>query len=122
MLSATAIDDIRGRIKVPLISLVEKYDIGKTGVVADIGDEQNISKFFDMACEAADIIAESIMNKKNMVQKNSAAKILQYINDNYCDNMLSVKQISQALRLHENYISNLCQLLLKDTALKRHVI
>ena len=107
MLSATAIDDIRGRIKVPLISLVEKYDIGKTGVLADIGDEQNISKFFDMVCEAADIIAESIMNKKNMVQKNSAAKILQYINDNYCDNMLSVKQISQALRLHENYISNL---------------
>ena len=32
---------------------------------------------------------------------------MEYVENNYCDNMLSVKQISKTLGLHENYISNL---------------
>ena len=54
-----------------------------------------------------DIITESIVSRKNDAKQHTALKIMQYINENYCDNMLSLKQISQALGLHENYISNL---------------
>ena len=106
-LSVNAIKAMKGRLKDSMVSLVEKYDISMDGIPSELNGEQNINEFFDAVYRAAEMIAEKIVNKKKIVQQHSAGKIMQYIEENYCDNMLSLKKISSVLGLHENYISNL---------------
>ena len=107
ILTASAVEAIEGRLRDCLILLAGKYNISMEDKLSVLSNNQSVISFFKQVYETIDLIAENIVNKKKDVQQYTALKIMQYINENYCDNMLSLKQISQALGLHESYISNL---------------
>lgn len=107
MLSVNAIQGIKERLTGTLILLIEKYDFSIDNVIENLNDEQNITSYFDMVCQAIDLIAEKIGGQKKIAQKAHAVKIMEFINENFQDNNLSVKKVSQIFGLHENYISNL---------------
>ena len=107
MLSVNAMEAIKSRLKDSLKSVVYKYDISEDDVLGKLSDRQGVQQFFNNAYEAVELIANKIVNKKKVGQQNSAAKIMEYINENYNDNMLSVKHISQVFGIHENHVSRL---------------
>ena len=107
ILTPSATETIKGRLKDLLILLAGKYQIPLENISGENSGEQSVMSFFKEVYEAVDMIAENIADKKQDVQKNTALKIKHYIDDNFCDNLLSMKQISLALGLHESYISNL---------------
>jgi len=107
ILCANAKEELRGRLVAVLAMFTEKYDISVEEVQEELLKEQDMMQCFQTASEAIDRIAKTIADRKKDVQQRSALKIMEYIEQNYCDNMLSLKQISQDLGLHENYISRL---------------
>ncbi len=107
MLSVGTIEMIKNRIRDCIISMSEKYEISIDSALTQLAQEQNVKAYFDIVYDTVTMIAEEIGNKKKTVQNQSAQKIMSYINENYCDNTLSMKQISQTFGFHENYISNL---------------
>ncbi len=107
MPSARAIEAIKGRLKELLNTLSRIHDISIDDKMSELNNEQNIKRFYESVCAIVDVIAEKIVNKKKTVQQHSALKIMEYINENYCDNMLSLKQISLALGMNESYVSRL---------------
>lgn len=107
MLSVRAIEIIKSRLMDCVISMSDKYDISIDNILSQLRQEQNVKSYFDIVYDTVTLIAEEISNKKKTVQNHSALKIMSYINENYCDNTLSMKQISQTFGFHENYVSNL---------------
>ncbi len=107
ILTASASEAIEGKLRDLLILLAGKYEISIEDRLDMMQSKKSSMSFFQLVLETVDIITESIVSRKNDAKQHTALKIMQYINENYCDNMLSLKQISQALGLHENYISNL---------------
>jgi len=102
-----ATEAIKKKLKAMLTLLAEKYQIAIEHKFSESNVEQDVMNFFKEVDEVVDIITVNIADKKQTVQKSTALKIKNYIDDNFCDNLLSMKQISLALGLHENYISNL---------------
>ena len=107
MLSARAIEILKSRLGDALLSIAEKYDVSTERVVIQLDQEQNINQFFIIIYDFIDIIAEEIKKKKKSLQNHSVVKMMNYIQENYSDNTLSLKQISQKFNLHETYISRL---------------
>lgn len=110
ILTVNVVEAIKSRLKDSLILVVGKCDIANDLSIKDklarLNCEQSAMSFFQLVYETVDMISESVENKKKNFKQHTTLKIMQYINDNYCDNMLSLKTISLALGLHENYISN----------------
>ncbi|MBE5782213.1 MAG: helix-turn-helix transcriptional regulator [Clostridiales bacterium] len=107
LLSARAIDMLRQRLRSRMISIAEKYHISIDAQLQGMAQEQNIRQCFEYACEAVGVMAEAIGIEKKNMQSHSAARIMQYVNENFSQDSLSLKQISQELGLAESYISNL---------------
>ena len=105
LLSMKAIEIIKSRLRDCVISIAEKYNICVDEQILLLHEEQNINKYFDIVCEAMEVLSTEIRKKGEFPQNNTVQKIVNYINENYCDNALSLKQISQQLGLHETYIS-----------------
>lgn len=70
-------------------------------------ERQEAKEFFRVVCDLVDRITLEIGNKKKQEKSYSVSRIMEYVNENYCDSALSLKQISQTFGFHENYISNL---------------
>ena len=107
ILTFSATESIKGRLKDLIILLAGKQQISVEAIMAENIEKQSITSFFKAVYEAVDVIVESFTEKRKDIQKSTALKIKHYIDDNFCDNLLSMKQISLALGLHESYISNL---------------
>ena len=109
-------------------SLAAEYDISLDSITADetrlygqdwaaadnsgkvllqMYKEQNIRKYFDTVYYIVDRIVAEIEKEKKLVQNHSAIKLMNYVNENYCDSTLSLKRISVVFGLNESYISNL---------------
>lgn len=106
-LSARAIEMIRGRISICVISLAEKYHIIISDQGVKLENEQNIKVFFGMIYSLLNVVAEEVGMRKKSMQNHSASKIMNYVKENYCDASLSLKQMSVTLGFSEAYISNL---------------
>jgi len=107
ILTFSATESIKGRLKDLIILLAGKQQISVEAIMAENIEKQSITSFFKAVYDAVDVIVESFTEKRKDIQKSTALKIKHYIDDNFCDNLLSMKQISLALGLHESYISNL---------------
>lgn len=115
MPSVRAINAIKSRLWDCVVSIAARYDIlpeeldaaDQGQSIARIRGEMSARRYFALICEKIDLLAEKIQEKKSSGQNNLCQKIMDYIQENYCDNKLSLKQISEALGIHENYISNL---------------
>ena len=115
MLSLRAIDAIQSRLWDCVSGMAEKYGIplesvipkGRGPTVLQIRSETNARRYFSLICEIIDLLAERIRSKKSNVQNSLAKKIMDHVQENFCNQELSLKHISLALGIHENYISNL---------------
>ena len=107
MLSARAIEILKNRLRDSLISIAGKYDVSIDGIVIQIDQEQNIRRYFGIIYDSIDVIADEIKNKKKSLQNHTVVKMMDYIQENYSDNALSLKQISLKFGFHETYISRL---------------
>ena len=113
--SVRAINAIKSRLWDCVVFIAEKYGIPREEMdtndqgqsLARIRGEMSARRYFALICEKIDLLAETIQEKKNAGQNSLVKKIQDYVLANYCDNKLSLKQISEALGVHENYISNL---------------
>ena len=115
MPSVRAINAIKSRLWDCVVSIADRYGIPKDELdtsdqgqsLARIRGEMSARRYFSLICEKIDLLAEKIQEKKNAGQNSLGKRIQDYVLDNFCDNKLSLKQISEALGVHENYISNL---------------
>ena len=115
ILSAEAIEKLRGRLWDNVASLAEKYGISREqlsgGCMESGGDpskkESGVKAFFDGLIQAVDFLDEVVQVRRSKTQSKSAEKILEYVTENLCDNTLSLSQISDALGLHRSYLSNI---------------
>lgn len=114
LLSVRSIEIIKNRLFDCVMSIAQKYDLNIENFYDDDRisekprtDEQNIQEYFDEIGMFVDILAEKINAQKKSTQHNSITQITSYVAEHYCDSTLSLKQISQHLGYHENYISNL---------------
>lgn len=115
ILSAKAIEKLRGRLWDNVASLAEKYGISREqlsgGCMESGGDpskkESGVKAFFDGLIQAVDFLDEVVQVRRSKTQSKSAEKILEYVTENLCDNTLSLSQISDALGLHRSYLSNI---------------
>ena len=62
--------------------------------------------FFDALVHSVDLLSNEIQQKQKQVRHKTASRLLDYIQENFCDNKLSLKQISETFGMHESYISN----------------
>ncbi len=115
MLSLRAIDTVKNRLWDCVVSIADKYGVPLEQL--DTGDpnqtmhrirgETNARRFFALICDKVDLLAEKIQSKKTTVQNTLVKRIMEYVHENFCDRNLSLKQISTAVGVHENYVSNL---------------
>lgn len=107
LLSVRAIEALKGRLKDVLLSIAQRYEIPVDDGILKTGEQQDVVTFFETLCDSVDALTDKIVSKKKAGQQNSAEKIMQYVNDHFCESILSVKQISVDLGLNPNYISQL---------------
>lgn len=110
IVSVHAIEMLKSRLWDCMFSMAEKYEISLDSSKMKCQEEwkgKNIKSYFDMIYGVVDVLAEEIRGKRTLVQSNSVYKIMKYVHENYCDNALSLKQISATYGFHENYISNI---------------
>jgi len=98
---------IKNKLKEVVASFEEKHDISLKLILEQLSSVGEISDYFDMIYDCVDKLAEAIMNRKEVRQNQSAMKIIEYVNENYCNSILSLKQISQEFGLNETYVSTL---------------
>lgn len=111
--SAKAIEKLKHRLWSCVTSLAEKYEIAldeleqtQKQLLADASRSKSGSKrYFDIVAQALDYLAEEIREKRTQIHNNVVPRIVNYVSKNYCDSNLTVKQISAAFGMHENYIS-----------------
>ena len=103
LLSAAATEKLRQQLWDCVSTLAEKYSV----VLGEQPSSQVGSKsFFEAMIRCVDLLSEEIQNKQKQVRHKTASRLLSYIEDNFCDNRLSLKQISETFGMHESYISN----------------
>lgn len=107
MLTVNAMQVIKRKLMASLGAVYDKYGVSGESMMTELSNQQNMQQFFDKACEIVDLYADKIVSKKKLTQQSSSEKIMEYINEHYSDNMLSVKHISQIFGLHENHVSRL---------------
>lgn len=105
--TVTAAQMIRTRIQDCIISAFRKSGILSETDRNQLYEIQNIDRFFEVAFKLVKKMSDDIRKKKKTSQEQSAEKIIEYLREHYCDNELSLKQISCELGFHEKYISNL---------------
>ena len=62
--------------------------------------------FFDALTASVELLSEEIQKTQTQVRHKTASRLLDYIQENYCNSNLTVKQLSAEFGMHENYISN----------------
>ena len=107
LLSARAIELVKGRLKNCLLSIAEKYEVFIENKITELEREQNIRNYFDMVEALIDIIAEEIICRKNHQQSKLISRIVNYVEESYGDNTLSLKKIATTFGFAEAYLSNL---------------
>lgn len=113
--SVRAINAIKSRLWDCVVSIAEKYGIPREELemtdqgqpIARIRGEMSARRYFALICEKIDVLAQKIQEKKSTGQNTLVKRIMEYVQEHYCCSELSLKQISGALGVHENYISNL---------------
>ena len=106
--------DIVARLHAEIVSAYGiRLTIGVGDVVASIYDistsyaqAQAVIKFNETSGSSIFLYSE-LEKKKDNIQDHTILKILNYVNENYCDSGLSLKQISNVFGLREDYISKL---------------
>ena len=107
IISENALEEIKAHFRKVLNSLAVKFEISIETFFQAFDREQDAKKIFQRVYEGVDILVEGILKKGSVSKTNPAERIMEYIDANYCDNMLSVKKISGELGYHEDYISKL---------------
>ena len=113
--SVRAINAIKSRLWDCVVSIAEKYGIAREELemndqgqsIARIRGEMSARRYFALICEKIDMLAQKIQEKKSTGQNTLVKRIMEYVQEHYCCSELSLKQLSGALGVHENYISNL---------------
>ena len=111
--SACAIKKLKRRLWECVTSLAEKYEISldpleeaQKQLLADTSlSKRSGKRYFDAVGQALDYLADEIRSKRKPVQSNAIPLILKYVQENYCDSNLTVKQVAAVVGMHENYIS-----------------
>jgi len=105
LLSVNAIEILKSRLRDAIISIAAKYGIGIDSRIQKLHNEHNIKRYFEIVCDVIEELAGEIRRQGASLQNNTVQKIMNYVQENFCDSALSLKQISLQLGLHENYIS-----------------
>lgn len=105
LLSVNAIEMLKSRMRDAIISIAAKYSICVDSQIQMLHNEHNIKRYFEIVCDVVEVLAGEIRKQGAALQNNTVQKIMNYVQANFCDSGLSLKQISQQLGLHENYIS-----------------
>lgn len=106
LLTAPLKERVLDKLKGMILSLLETYNLGLDVTALDT-ERNNIREFFVEVCDLLDQIALEIEERRKQVKNPVAIKIMDYVENNYCDSNLSIKQISFMFGLNENYISKL---------------
>ena len=106
-LSAKASEMIKDRLRDSLMSMAPKCSVSLENTADELNAERDIQRYFERIYACIDWIAGEIKNKKVLQQNQSALKIIRFVNQNYCDNTLSLKLISREFGFNETYVSSL---------------
>lgn len=107
LLSPSAIDMVKYRISNAVMSVAEKQGISIPETGKEFLKEKNTQAYFAELTGVVDMITAKITEKKNDTQNVLAARVQEYVQENYRSPGLSIKQIANYFHFHENYISNL---------------
>lgn len=111
VLSAGATEKLKTRLWSNLSALAEKYSIAPEAVKQQVterqGNDGSIKAWFDAMVCAIDCLDEGISEKRSKSQNKNTDRIVEYVNENLCDNTLSLVRIADALGLHRSYLSNI---------------
>lgn len=107
LLSVNAIQQIRYQAANAVIGAAQKQGVTVPGKAKTIHSETNIKQFFLDLTEIVGQITGEIASKKNNNQNNLAVRVREYIQEQYTDSALSIRQIAAEFGFHENYVSNL---------------
>ena len=102
-LSENAIGKLKQQLWDCIHSLADKYSFSLEG---RLSTEIAAKPFFDALVQCVDLLSNEIQQKQKQVRHKTASRLLDYIHENFCDNKLSLKQISETFGMHESYISN----------------
>ena len=112
--SARATEKLKQRLWGCATSIADKYEISlenleqanRQALDDSTRSKQSMKRYFAAVIQALNYLSEEIRGKRKQVQHNAAPRILDYIQENYCNSNLTVKQLSAEFGMHENYISN----------------
>jgi len=107
MLSVTAIEMLKKRLETCMISVARKYHISAEQFLSDCQKEHNINRYFQLMYRYIDWIAEEIGDDRTGSQNQLGIRIMEYINQHYSENTLSLKLIAGEFGFQENYISRM---------------
>ena len=102
-LSEKAIGKLKTHLLECITALAEKYSFALS---EELSLENSTGAFFEVLVQSVDLLAQEIQHKQKQVRHKTASRLLDYIHENFCDNNLSLKQISETFGMHESYISN----------------
>ncbi len=107
LLSPRAIEMVRYRIFNAITSVASKQDVFVPEEVQQCLKQKNTEVYFTQLTGVIDMIVDKIEEKKSDTQNVLAARVQTYIQENFSNVGLSIKQIANHFHFHENYISNL---------------
>jgi len=107
IMSAAAMENVKKKLINCMNYVAEKYEISIIEQVRLLEQEKDAKQYFDIISKMTEIIWKEINCKKRTVQSHVASRIMNYVEENYCDNTLSLKQISMTFGITETYVSNL---------------
>jgi len=90
-----------------MISVARKYHISAEQFLSDCQKEHNINRYFQLMYRYIDWIAEEIGDDRTGSQNQLGIRIMEYINQHYSENTLSLKLIAGEFGFQENYISRM---------------
>ena len=103
LLSEKAIGKLKHHLWECIHALAEKYSVS---LEEPVSLQTGTKPFFDDVIQSVDLLSEAVQHKQKQVRHKTAGKLLDYVHENFCDNRLSLKQISETFGMHESYISN----------------
>ena len=106
-LSNAAMQMIKECLEACMLSLAAKYEVLPEQLLDDLHREQDMEAYFEVLYGFIDQFTTEIGDKKEKHQNQLVNSIVEYIDQHYGENSLSLKQIAAEFGFQENYMSKL---------------